>query len=530
MTRFRPRVATSGVCKHSIRVCFYRLASEPAHPRQACDTSSTALGAERPTSTNAAAVTLGDPGGVSPLSAGILFDDTLTKGAHEAGGPMRSTDGRLSWRHIVTLAGCVVVLQVPAPEADPGAPEVIYRNGVVLTMEAGQPRAEAVAIGRGRILAVGSDDDVLALRSRTTRVVDLGGRTVLPGFIDSHAHWIGDGLMVGLTAYSAIDGALRRGWTSINELFVNQGWLETLRVLDAAGDLRIRINAYLPVNFENDKFGTWYLAYEPHYAFSPHLRLAGIKLFLDHDWGTRFHWDQADLDVYVLTAHRNGWQVAAHTVSAEALDQYLTAVARAQAAYPNPDARHRVEHVIQVRDDQLTRMGELGMIASIQPGLPGDMAAETGFPELVARGQTTWITRWRDLVQSNVRTIGSSDMPWLVLGLGDRATDLPHGSPLEAVHQAVTRQSYLGRPPEPWQLAQRLTVDQALRLFTINAVYGTFEENVKGSLAPGKYADLVILSDNPTTVAVDSLPDIQVLATIVAGKVEHCANKATALC
>jgi predicted amidohydrolase YtcJ len=168
------------------------------------------------------------------------------------------------------------------------------------------------------------------------------------------------------------------------------------------------------------------------------------------------------------------------------------------------------------------------MIASIQPGIPGDLAAEAGFPELAARGQTRWLARWRDLVESNVRTIGSTDMPWLVLGLGDRAAELPHGSSLEAVYQAVTRRSYLGRPPEDWQLAQRLTVDQALRLFTVDAAYGTFEEDVKGSLARGKYADLVILSDNPTTVAVDSLLDIQVLATVVGGQVAHCAD--TTLC
>jgi hypothetical protein len=304
--------------------------------------------------------------------------------------------------------------------------------------------------------------------------------------------------------------------------------LDALWTLDKAGRLRLRVNAYPPVNFEDEKFGKWFLQYRPHQAFGPHLRLAGIKLFLDHDWGTRFHWQQADLDEYVLTAHSNGWQISAHTVSAEAHDQILTAVARAQAAHPNPDARHRIEHVVQLRDDQLTRMRELGMIASIQPGMPGDLAAEAGFPELVARGQTRWITRWRDLVESGVRTIGSTDMPWLVLGLGDRAADLPHGSPLEAVYQAVTRQSYSGRPPEDWQLAQRLTVDQALRLFTVDAAYGTFEEDIKGSLARGKVADLVILSDNPTTVAVNSLLDIQVLATVVGGHVEHCAD--TTLC
>jgi predicted amidohydrolase YtcJ len=401
---------------------------------------------------------------------------------------------------------------------------VIYHNGVVLTMEDGLPRAEAVAVRRGRILAVGDDEDVLALRQRPTRVVDLGGRALLPGFIDSHAHWIGDRNMIGLNAELAIDAALRRGWTSINEQFVNQERLKALRALDADGQLRLRVNAYLPVNFQVSKFGHWFLEFEPRHAYSPHLRLAGIKLFLDHDWGTTFHWDQAELDKYVLSAHSTGWQVSAHAISAEAHDQYLTAVARAQAAHPGPDARHRVEHVVQLRDDQLTRMGELRMIASIQPGMPGDLAAEPGFPTLVARGQTRWIARWRDLVESGVRTIGSTDMPWLVLGLQERATELPHGSPLEAIHQAVTRQSYLGRPPEDWQLTQRLTVDQALRLFTIDAAYGTFEEDVKGSLAPGKYADVVILSDDPTTVAVGSLLDIDVLATVVGGQVEHCAD------
>src|SRR5829696_1032329 len=113
---------------------------------------------------------------------------------------------RVSWRHAVVLVGCMAIL-LPVPEASGASPEVIYHNGVVLTMEEDQPRASAIAVRDGRILAIGDDARVLRLRKRQTRVVDLGGRTVLPGFIDSHAHWIGDGLMVGLSPYSAIDGA-----------------------------------------------------------------------------------------------------------------------------------------------------------------------------------------------------------------------------------------------------------------------------------------------------------------------------------
>lgn len=429
------------------------------------------------------------------------------------------------WRLGLALLGCVAILLLTQSYTSPAGPEVIYHNGVVITMDDRLPRAKAVAVGHGRILAVGNDREVLALRKGRTRVVDLGGRSVLPGFIDSHAHWIGDGGRVGHTPDTAMAAAVRAGWTSISEQFVDQQRLEDLRALDAAGRLRVRVNAYLPVNFADDKFGHWFLDFEPRQAYSPRLRLAGIKLFLDHDWGTDFHWDQAELDEYVLTAHRNNWQVSAHAVSAQANDQILTSVARAQAASPNPDARHRVEHVIQLRDDQLIRMRDLGMIASIQPGIPGDLADETGFPELVARGETGWIARWRDLVDSGVRTIGSTDMPYLVLELVGRPTQPPHGSPLEVVHQAVTRQSYSSRALEDWQLAQTLTIDQALRLLTVDAAYGTFEESVKGSLVVGKVADLVILSADPTSLPVDSLLDIQVLATMVGGRVEFCSDR-----
>lgn len=110
----------------------------------------------------------------------------------------------------------ILVPQVADTSAPP--PDVIYHHGVVLTMEHQLPRTEAVAL-----------------------------RAVLPGFIDSHAHWIGDGGMVGYDDDLAIDAALRRGWTSINEQLVDRERLETLRSLDAAGQLRLRVNAYLPV-------------------------------------------------------------------------------------------------------------------------------------------------------------------------------------------------------------------------------------------------------------------------------------------
>ncbi len=163
----------------------------------------------------------------------------------------------MSWRLGLVPLGCVAFLLLPLQETSAAPPGVIDHNGVVRTMDDGRPQAEAVAIRNGRIVAVGDNEDVLELRNQGTRVVDLGG-TVLPGFIDSHAHWIGDGSMVGYNADLAIEAALSRGWTSINEQFVNHERLDELRALDAAGRLRLRVNAYLPMNFEDEKFGHWF--------------------------------------------------------------------------------------------------------------------------------------------------------------------------------------------------------------------------------------------------------------------------------
>jgi hypothetical protein len=79
-------------------------------------------------------------------------------------------------------------------------------------------------------------------------------------------------------------------------------------------------------------------------------------------------------------------------------------------------------------------------------------------------------------------------------------------------------------------VGQEITLEQALRSLTMDAAYATFEEGIKGSLAPGKYADLVILSENPLTAPIENVPDIQVLMTMIGGKVEYCAAGQEAFC
>ena len=122
-----------------------------------------------------------------------------------------------------------------------------------------------------------------------------------------------------------------------------------------------------------------------------------------------------------------------------------------------------------------------------------------------------------------LRTTGSTDAPF------NEITCDP--SPFRAIYQAVTRQGYISREHADWELNQRITVEQAIKLLTVNGAYATFEEDIKGSLTPGKVADLVILSQNPYEIAdPEELLDIEVLMTMVGGNVEFCQSENMQLC
>jgi predicted amidohydrolase YtcJ len=416
---------------------------------------------------------------------------------------------------------------------DPAAdPLTIYRDATVLTMDKQQPTADAVATRRGIIVAVGSDRQIGVLTEKTSRVLDLDGRTVLPGFIDSHAHWLGDRELAGwATPEEAIAAALADGWTSISELFVNQDRLDELVILDSTDALPIRVNAYLPVNYHDDHFGVWFTDYEPRQEYSARLRIAGVKAFVDRSspemmflseehsnqpgYYGHASWTAADLTAMVGTLHADGWQVAIHTSGDAAHDMVLDAFAAALAGDSNDGYRHRIEHVMVVRGDQVNRMRDLGIIASIQlPWFNSDWLADAFWgtiDDALGPDRLPWVGRWRDLLNAGVPMIGGTDTPWTP------------ASSMKALHEAVTRVGEFGATPAPWMLDQRITVEEALRLITIDAAYGTFDEEAKGSIAPGKYADLVILSDSPLDVAVADLPDIEVLATVVDGQGVFCA-------
>jgi len=383
-------------------------------------------------------------------------------------------------------------------------------------MEQSPAQVEALAIKGEYIIAVGDENDILEMAGLNTQFIDLEGRTLLPGFNDAHSHHIGDRNYVNQsTPEEVIESVLSSGWTSISELFVNQERLDELITLDQQDNLRVRVNAYLPLSWQFDRFGDWYQAYQPGQEYSSKLRIGGVKIFMDSWYVNQFHYfSQIELDSLVQQAHEDGFQIAIHSVVDNATDIVLNALESALDGQSNQQYRHRIEHLVLLRDDQIQRMADLGIIASFQLSwINSDWTQAVSFP--VLQNYSNLAGRWRDILEAGIPALGSTDYPWL-LGAIER-------SAMYAISSAVTRVGELGLTPTDWMLNQTLSVEQALRLITIDAAYGTFQEDIKGSIKVGKLADLVILSDNPLTVPENALADIEVLMTMVGGVVEYTA-------
>lgn len=207
-----------------------------------------------------------------------------------------------------------------------------------------------------------------------------------------------------------------------------------------------------------------------------------------------------ELTAIVKRYHNAGFQIAIHGNGDAAIDDILHAYAEAQREHPRPDARHRIEHCQTAREDQLKRMKELGVT-------PSFFVAHVYY----------WGDRHRDLFLGPERAARISPLA-SASKLGLRYTlhnDTPV-TPVDPLHLmwcAVNRLTSSGRVLGP---EQRITVQQALRAVTIDAAWQNFEEQARGSIEPGKAADLVILDRNPLAVPPAEIRKIRVVRTIPA--------------
>lgn len=395
--------------------------------------------------------------------------------------------------------------------------------GRILTMD--EPAvAEALLIEDGMVSAVGSRDDVLTRADDRVPVMDIGSNVAYPGFIDAHAHWIGDREYYGVESPAeAMNEALRRGWTSISEQWVDEGRLAELETLAADDALPLRVDAYLALNEpapSGQHFGDWYADRVPGQV-SDRLRVQGVKITLDNGWGSIFHWEPAELTEAVGRANEAGWQVSVHTVSTEAHDMVLDAFEAAIGAAGPNSLYHRVDHAVQVTDEQLERMVAMDLATVVHlDGAAADWVLEADYLGNLGE-DTAWLARWRDFALAGLHMAAATDTPWVY---PDFALTETVGRPMDQIAGGMDGRGLANPDIAPWVLDQLLAAEHGLRSVTVDAAYALGDDSRRGRLRAGMFGDVTILSGDVRTATPEAIRAMSVVSTIVGGGIEHCSE------
>ncbi len=453
--------------------------------------------------------------------------------------------------------------------------DLILINANIRTMDQRAPKAEALAVTNGRITAVGKAVDIRKLANDKTRIIDARGKLVLPGFNDAHVHFTGIGNQFShldarharkrqevLDRIAFYAGVLPKGrWILGAGLTLSSNDLPTISQIDAvspdnpvliyfagyksalvnaaalklakipgrepvvSNELVVRIRGQVPFDHErnwpeiaetasnyaaslgvtsvqdvhsddlfailntlaeNGKLKT--RVYEcigirdRQKAISAGLRAATGNAFVRGGCVKGFtHGEDdelAELTETITESDKAGLQAMVHAIGRSSNSTTITAFEKAIASNGRRDRRFRVEHAARMRSSDISRLSRSGIIASMQPHLFG-----AGSDDL------------RAIFDSGVT---------LAFGSDASITDL---NPLFGIHAAVNS----GR--------RSLTVNEAVRAYTLGSAYAEFQENQKGSLAVGKLADLIVLSDDIFSIGTNKIKDARVLLTVVDGKV-----------
>lgn len=441
------------------------------------------------------------------------------------------------------------------------AADLVLRGGVVRVLDAAGRSAEALAVQAGEIVAVGSDAEIESFIGPETEVVELGGRAVIPGINDSHLHaaWLGGTwprTFFGAGPQPAFDEQLatsddeRRalllraaevaaafGITSYTEPGIGPGedhgatgamgtaTLRVYRQLLAEGALKQRVNLLAlfgavdgPSTVEDVVRGL--AEYDRSTSDERRFRVAGLKVFGDgvpigkgsfiHDHyvdGTHGRLSPvgedeaaqiAALRAMVIAGHRAGLQVGVHATGDRTVETVIDAVREAQADAP-ADLRHYIIHGDLATPAQLGAMAELGMAVTYQIGIG---VATLGWVESLlgeARTRAGWAIRhaW----DCGLHAALSSDAPFL--------------SPDWRL-EIANADRWLGPADDP-----EARMLELLRAFTAVPAWIDHAEDWKGTLEPGKVADLVVLASDPFAVAPAEVPAIEIERTYLGGELTY---------
>jgi predicted amidohydrolase YtcJ len=317
----------------------------------------------------------------------------------------------------------------------------------------------------------------------------------------------------------ALAHAASLGVTATGHMSASFADLASYRRLERANRQTVRVSLYLPLS-------AWKTVAESAATNSGDdwVRIGGVKGYMDGSAGSRtaFFFEpfsdsagyrglmqqpEADMRAWVGGADSAGLQIAVHAIGDRANAIILAIYDSVSHAHGARDRRFRVEHAQHLRPDDIPRFGALRIVPSMQPY----HAIDDGRWLLQRIGPVRIKTTYA------FRTLLDTEAP---LAFGSDWTVAPL-DPMLGVYAAVTRRTLDDRNPGGWIAEQKITVGEALRAYTYGNAWATFNEQKWGTLAPGRFADVVVLDRDPFGVAPESLGTVKPRYTIVGGKVVY---------
>lgn len=561
---------------------------------------------------------------------------------------------------VALVAGTLfsAVLFAPPGYSQSKAADIVFKNGNVYTVNERQPRAQAIAVKDGKIVFVGSNAAAKAYEGNATRIIDLGGNTVVPGLTDAHYHLAGVGareMEFNLEGTTSLDDFLAkvkarverakpgewvtgRGWIETfwkppafptrqdldriapnNPVFLTRadghgsvansaalkmaridkdtaspfggeimkdkqtgeptgmlldraqglvsshipgatradleqaillgvkrsielGWtqiqnagspfaeVELLKRLYADGRIKLRIYEAIrgpsPDAMRLIKEGAMVGQFDNRFtvrtikvSFDGALGSKGAALlesYADHNTAGFLTFKEEDLMPMFIEALRGGIQVETHAIGDRANRVILDLYEKAFKAVPASqrkiaDPRWRVEHAQIMHPSDIPRFAKLGVIPSMQPSHAiGDLHFA---PSRIGIKRLEGAYAWQTFIKSGSIIAGGSDAP------------VERGEPMIEFYAAVARKDQKGFTGEGWHPEQAVTREQALKMFTIWAAYAAFEEKMRGSIEPGKMADLTVLSADIMKIAEADILKTRCVMTVIGGEVVFEAGK-----
>lgn len=427
--------------------------------------------------------------------------------------------------------------------------DIILHNGQVVTVDSQSTVASALAIAGGDITVVGDDVTVFATAGPETLVVDLEGRTVIPGFVDPHTHLLqAPAPDLDLMREAQLE-MLTGGTTTAGMPSVEPDELAAFQELAEGGELIVRTHLYVLYNSAcgDRPFGEFYLENEFTQDPSLELAIAGVKVFADggvcqapavsfeypqtvpqglkdSGWVDNgdLYIDAAEFESVVSEIDGLGGQVVTHAIGDVAIRTALEGLAG--AADGGLELRHRIEHnsmASLLPREELELYGQARVTPIIQL-MPWAAACEEGRSELWAsilpEPAYSSIEDRTPIARANqgIEFAWHGDNPWVP------------GHPLQQMFSVVTGGAVDAASgeicyPEAWDWFPTVSIEEALRLMTINAARAMLIDNRVGSLEAGKTADLLILAedifhDDPEIGIAGNRP----ILTMIGGQVAHC--------